>query len=64
MKEWLKGIGTLYMRRTYIEDVQRPGFCEIKTKIGKIISGNNRSIIIDEKCKQIPAKYKGYIHQF
>jgi len=34
------------------------------TKIGKIISGNNRSIIIDEKCKQIPAKYKGYIHQF
>ena len=34
------------------------------TKIGKIINGKNRSLIIDEKDKQIQAKYKGYIHQF
>ena len=34
------------------------------TKIGKIIFGKNRSIIFDEKGKQIKAKYKGYIHQF
>tara|TARA_B100000902_G_C27148887_1_gene832648 strand:+ start:38 stop:997 length:960 start_codon:yes stop_codon:yes gene_type:complete len=34
------------------------------TKIGKIISGKNRSIIIDKKGKQIRAKYNGYIHQF
>ena len=34
------------------------------TKIGKIISGKNRSIIIDKKDKQIQAKYKGYIHRF
>ena len=34
------------------------------TKIGKIISGKNRSLIFDEKGKQIQAKYKGYIHQF
>ena len=34
------------------------------TKIGKIISGKNRSKIINEKNKQITAKNKGYIHQF
>ncbi len=34
------------------------------TKIGKIISGKNKSSIFDEKDKQIQAKSKGYIHQF
>ena len=34
------------------------------TKIGKIISGKNRSKIVNEKDKQIEAKNKGYIHQF
>ena len=34
------------------------------TKIGKIISGRNRSKIINKKNKQIEAKNKGYIHQF
>ena len=34
------------------------------TKIGKIISGKNRSKIINLKNKQIEAKNKGYIHQF
>ncbi len=34
------------------------------TKIGKIISGKDRSVIFDEKGKQIQAKSKGYIHQF
>ena len=34
------------------------------TKIGKIISGKNRSIIVDKKGKQIRAKYNGYIHKF
>ena len=34
------------------------------TKIGKIISGKNRSKIINEKNKQIEAKNIGYIHQF
>ena len=34
------------------------------TKIGKIVSGKNRSLIFDEKDKQIQAKSKGYIHQF
>jgi len=34
------------------------------TKIGKIISGKNRSKIINLKDKQIEAKNKGYIHQF
>ena len=34
------------------------------TKIGKIVSGKNRSLIFDEKDKQIQSKYKGYIHQF
>ncbi len=34
------------------------------TKIGKIISSNNKSIIIDKKNKQILAKYKGYLHKF
>ncbi len=34
------------------------------TKIGKIVSGKERSVIFDEKDKQIQAKSKGYIHQF
>ena len=34
------------------------------TKIGKIVTGNDRSLIFDEKGKQIQAKSKGYIHQF
>tara|TARA_B100000989_G_scaffold108595_1_gene79618 strand:+ start:63 stop:1022 length:960 start_codon:yes stop_codon:yes gene_type:complete len=34
------------------------------TKIGKIISGKNRSKIISIKNKQIVPKNKGYIHQF
>ena len=34
------------------------------TKIGKIVSGKDRSVIFDEKDKQIQAKSKGYIHQF
>ena len=34
------------------------------TKIGKIVSGKYRSLIFDEKDKQIQAKYKGYIHRF
>ena len=34
------------------------------TKIGKIISGKDRSFIFDEKGKQILAKSKGYIHRF
>ena len=34
------------------------------TKIGKIISGNNRSVILDKNDKQILAKYKGYKHRF
>ena len=34
------------------------------TKIGKIVSGKNRSFIFDEKGKQIQAKSKGYIHRF
>ena len=34
------------------------------TKIGKIISGRNRSKIINLKNQQIEAKNKGYIHQF
>ncbi len=34
------------------------------TKIGKIVSGKDRSLIFDEKGKQIRAKSKGYIHQF
>ena len=34
------------------------------TKIGKIVSGKNRSLIFDQKDKQIQAKSKGYIHQF
>ncbi len=34
------------------------------TKIGKIVSGRHRSLIFDEKGKQIQAKSKGYIHQF
>ena len=34
------------------------------TKIGKIISGKNKSKIFNLKDKQIEAKNKGYIHQF
>ncbi len=34
------------------------------TKIGKIISGKDKSLIFDEKGKQIQAKSKGYIHRF
>tara|TARA_Y100000287_G_scaffold129548_1_gene104887 strand:- start:88 stop:1047 length:960 start_codon:yes stop_codon:yes gene_type:complete len=34
------------------------------TKIGKIVSGKNRSLVFDEKGKQIQYKYKGYVHQF
>jgi len=34
------------------------------TKIGKIVFGKGRSLIFDEKGKQIQAKSKGYIHQF
>jgi thiamine-monophosphate kinase len=34
------------------------------TKIGKIISGKDRSLIFNEKGKQIQAKSKGYIHRF
>ncbi|WP_440926777.1 thiamine-phosphate kinase [Candidatus Pelagibacter sp.] len=34
------------------------------TKIGKIVSGRDRSLIFDEKGKQIRAKSKGYIHRF
>ena len=34
------------------------------TKIGKIITGKDRSFIFDEKGKQIQAKSKGYIHRF
>ena len=34
------------------------------TKIGKIILGSKKSIIIDQKGKQIEVKFKGYAHQF
>ena len=34
------------------------------TKIGKITSGNQKSIFINEKAKQIAIKSKGYVHQF
>ena len=34
------------------------------TKIGKINSGSKKSIVIDQKGKQILLKNKGYIHQF
>jgi len=34
------------------------------TKIGKIVSGKDRSLIFNEKGKQIQAKSKGYIHRF
>tara|TARA_B100000902_G_scaffold307487_1_gene296381 strand:+ start:269 stop:1228 length:960 start_codon:yes stop_codon:yes gene_type:complete len=34
------------------------------TKIGKIISGNKRNSIIDEKGSEILLKNKGYIHKF
>ena len=34
------------------------------TKIGKIIQGIKKNRIIDEKCKKILLKNKGYIHQF
>jgi len=34
------------------------------TKIGKIVSGKDRSLIFNGKGKQIRAKSKGYIHRF
>jgi len=34
------------------------------TKIGKIVSGKDRSLIFNEKGQQIQAKSKGYIHRF
>ena len=34
------------------------------TKIGKITSRIKKSIIIDQKGKQIKVKNKGYTHQF
>ena len=34
------------------------------TKIGKIISGLKKSLIIGQKGKQILIKNKGYTHQF
>ncbi len=34
------------------------------TKIGKIVSGKDRSLIFNKKGKQIRAKSKGYIHRF
>ena len=34
------------------------------TKIGKITSGSKKSIITDQKGKQILIKNKGYTHQF
>ena len=34
------------------------------TKIGKILSGIKKSIIIDQKGKQIELKNKGHTHQF
>ena len=34
------------------------------TKIGKIISNKNRSVVINSKGKQIKANKKGYVHQF
>ena len=34
------------------------------TKIGKIVSGKDTSLIFDEKGKQIRAKSNGYIHRF
>ena len=34
------------------------------TKIGKIISNKNRSVVINSKGKQIKANKKGYTHQF
>ena len=34
------------------------------SKIGKIISGTNKSVIIDKKSKQIEPKNNGYLHQF
>ena len=34
------------------------------SKIGKIITGKKRSLIIDEKGRQIVAKSNGYLHKF
>tara|TARA_S200000501_G_scaffold62071_1_gene52669 strand:- start:801 stop:1754 length:954 start_codon:yes stop_codon:yes gene_type:complete len=39
--------------------------CGVKiTKIGKIISGNKKASVIDQKGKKILFKNKGYFHQF
>ena len=35
-----------------------------RSNIGKIISGKTKSFTINQKGKQILAKYKGYLHQF
>ena len=34
------------------------------SKIGKITSNQNKSIIIDQKGRKLPLKNKGYKHQF
>ena len=34
------------------------------SKIGKIVSGKKRSLVINEKGKQIAPKIKGYVHKF
>ena len=34
------------------------------SKIGKIISNNHQSVVIDQKGKQLKLKNKGYRHQF
>ena len=34
------------------------------SKIGKICSNKKRSVIIDEKGKEIVVKKQGYVHQF
>ena len=34
------------------------------TKIGKIYLGNAKSVVINQKGKEIQLKNKGYIHQF
>ena len=34
------------------------------SKIGKIVSKNKKSFIIDEKGKQIALNNRGYVHQF
>ena len=52
-----------YNKARIIQNVSKSTGIKI-TKIGKIVYGKNRSVIIDVKGKQIRAKSKGYIHQF